>query len=134
MIQPKTRKVIFFVKYIYVSHSKLPIKYTTKLKEDLSTSSLSDHSRKGYGPEEAELLSKNTNITKLTLSSNPIGSAGALSLSKNTTITILNLERNYLFNEGAESLSKNTTITKLYLPSNCIGSSGALSLSKNTTI
>ena len=90
------------------------------MEHDLSNTSLSNHSKKNYGPKEAELLSKNTTITILNLSFNQIGPSGALSLSKNTTITDLNLSSNLIGDSGAISLYQNTTLTSLNLSGNQI--------------
>ena len=89
---------------------------------------------------------QNSTLTKLNLSSNLIGSEGAISLAnalkQNTTLKTLLLRNNQIGPEGtialANTLKQNKSLIKLQLNSNNIGMEGAHALSSalrnNTTL
>ena len=77
-------------------------------------------------------------LTRLRLSHNQIGAAGAVALAgalrTNTSLRVLSLAVNQIGNAGATALAKalrkNTSLTTLYLNENQIGNAGATALAR----
>lgn len=79
-------------------------------------------------------LSRNTTLTKLSLSNNSVDDEQAIILAKNSTLITLDLSINKIGDDGVKALAANTTLKTLNLRSNCIGHVGVEYLANNRTL
>jgi hypothetical protein len=86
------------------------------------------------GPTGAWAFARNTTLTSLNISQNPLYDDGARAFARNRTLTSLNVRQCDISPTGIQALAGNTTLTDLDISANRVGNVGVWALSNNETL
>jgi len=93
-----------------------------------------DLSDNNAGDAGAQALARNNTLKKLYIDNNNVGDAGAQALAVNSSMIKLKLGNNNVGSAGAQALARNSALVKLDLSYNNVGDAGAQALARNRTL